>query len=134
VSLRVRGGPSAPRSVRVALAGLLDGRLSKEQLSDAELVVSELVTNSVQHAAVGDGQIIGVDLLLLRDRLRLSVVDPGSSLLPRLVRGDGACRLGLALVAELSTSCGVARDGAGVTRVWSELALTDASEPATADA
>jgi anti-sigma regulatory factor (Ser/Thr protein kinase) len=115
----------------VALAGLLDGRLTKEQLFDAVLVVSELVTNSVQHAAVGSGQVIGIDLVLLRDRLRLSVVDPGSSLLPRLVPGDGSSRLGLGLVAKLSTSCGVARDGAGVTRVWSELVLTDASEPAT---
>lgn len=126
-SLRIPGGISAPRTARLALRSLLADDLVEDRLADLELIVSELVTNSVRHAAVDADDDITVDVLLLRDRVRLSIADSGSSQLPRIRERDAATPggLGLPLVEELSTAWGVARDGNGVTRVWSELALTE---------
>jgi anti-sigma regulatory factor (Ser/Thr protein kinase) len=125
-SFRVRGGPAAPRAARLAVRLLLQQHVADRQLSDVELIVSELVTNSVRHAHVGLGGSLLVDVLLLDDRLRLCVCDPGSSRLPRLTERDVTTSggLGLPLVEQLSSSWGVARDGSGATRVWSELTLS----------
>jgi anti-sigma regulatory factor (Ser/Thr protein kinase) len=125
-SIRIAGGPTAPRAARLAVTSLLRGRLGERQLADVRLIVSELVTNSVRHAGVGRDGAIVVDVLLVRNRIRLAVADPGSTLLPRVTESTegGPRRLGLPLVEQLSSSWGVARDGSGVTRVWSELPLT----------
>lgn len=125
-SIRIAGGPTAPRAARLLITSLLGGRLGERQLADLQLIVSELVTNSVRHAKVGRDGAIMVDVLLLRNRVRLAVADPGSKLLPRVTarRASEPGGLGLSLVEQLSSSWGVAKDGSGVTRVWSELSLT----------
>jgi anti-sigma regulatory factor (Ser/Thr protein kinase) len=125
ISLRVAGGPEAPRVARAAVRGQLDAHLGEEQASDVALIVSELVTNSVRHASVGvDGEIL-VEALHLGDHLLVSVVDPGSSHIPHLAdaHADQPSGIGLRLVARLSSSWGFARDGSGVTRVWCHLPL-----------
>jgi serine/threonine-protein kinase RsbW len=125
-SFRVRGGAKAPRTARLAVRSLLEERVADRQLRDVELIVSELVTNSVRHAGVDLGGSLTVGVLLIDDRLRLCVGDAGSSLLPRRREREATTPggLGLPLVEQLSSSWGVARDGSGATRVWSEVAVS----------
>jgi anti-sigma regulatory factor (Ser/Thr protein kinase) len=93
--------------------------------SDAELIVSELVTNSVRHASVGSDQLVTVHLVLLGDYLRITVTDPGSDFEPHLTvdSADGLGGHGLRLVEQLSTAWGVGRDAVGATQVWCDLVL-----------
>jgi anti-sigma regulatory factor (Ser/Thr protein kinase) len=93
-------------------------------LQDAELVVSELLTNSVLHAGVTDRDVLRVHAELSRGILHLEIEDPGSDgeitpRLPDLQRGTG---LGLNVVAALATRWGVTRNGN--TGVWAELTWT----------
>jgi anti-sigma regulatory factor (Ser/Thr protein kinase) len=103
----------------------LDGEIASARLLDVALIVSELVTNSVLHAAVGSDQSLTVDLELLGDRLRITVTDPGSPLEPQLLApGPGtAGGLGLRIVDQLSTAWGVGHDPMGTTQVWCDLPL-----------
>lgn len=95
-------------------------------LGDIELIVSELVTNSVLHAHVGADDSIGIDLELSRDRLRIAVVDRGAPSLPHVVSPDPERPggKGLVLVDQLSAAWGVVRERSGLTHVWCELALS----------
>jgi anti-sigma regulatory factor (Ser/Thr protein kinase) len=116
------------------MRSLLEPRLDAARLSDALLSVDELVTNSVRHAAVGPDRNIGIEVLVLSDRLRLCVVDPGSDDTPHIAthgREDPG-GFGLAVVDHLSLSWGVARDGAGVTRTWCDLPLGSTERTALA--
>jgi anti-sigma regulatory factor (Ser/Thr protein kinase) len=124
-AVRIAGGRGAPHTARAAVVSLLRRRVSSERLRDVALVVSELVTNSVRHADVGPDDHLGIELLLLKDRLRVSVIDRGSARTPRLVRRepDYPGGLGLVIVDRLSSSWGVARDGTRLTRTWCELPL-----------
>ncbi len=93
--------------------------------SDAELIISELVTNSVRHAGVGSDRLVTVDLILLDGHLRITVTDPGGELEPRLIpkNPEGLGGHGLRLVEQLSTSWGVGSDAVGATQVWCDLVL-----------
>jgi anti-sigma regulatory factor (Ser/Thr protein kinase) len=123
--LRIRGGVDAPGRARRSVLSLLGRRITKTTASDVALVVSELVTNSVLHANVGPRLMLAVELVMLDDRLRISVIDPGSRLEPRILPPDRE-RVGgngLLLVDELSEDWGVARDRMGGTRVWCDILL-----------
>ena len=118
-----RGGPHAAPAARRAL-GALRASLGAEVFDDVSLLVSELVTNSVRHGAVGaDGEIeLNVDVG--DDRVRVEVDDPGLGFEapsgPRADpdRGGG---FGLYLVDHLADRWQTERH-AGATRVWFELA------------
>jgi anti-sigma regulatory factor (Ser/Thr protein kinase) len=90
--------------------------------SDAALIVSELVTNSVLHANVGVHQALNLELAWLDDRIRIAVTDPGSELEPRLLTADPTRLggLGLQLVDKLAMAWGVVQT-ASETRVWCDL-------------
>jgi anti-sigma regulatory factor (Ser/Thr protein kinase) len=128
VSLRIRGGLDAPHEARRCVRSALHAQLADRTASDAALIVSELVTNSVLHASVGPNQALTVELTTLEDRLRITVIDPGSRLEPRLAppNADTPGGFGLVVVDELCTAWGVARDGIGTTRVWCDLLLEPA--------
>jgi anti-sigma regulatory factor (Ser/Thr protein kinase) len=110
---------SAVREARGRTAAVLGRwRCQGERVEDAVLVVSEVVTNAVQHGA-------GVVLLrLLRRRTYVRVeVEDGSPTLPRLVnRAGGAAERGrgLEIVRKLAARWGSQRSGAGKL-VWAEL-------------
>ena len=119
LSLRVRCDSRAPRSVRESLAATHDGGWS---LEDELLVVSELVTNAVQHSGCTSAHDLRIDIGRRRDSLLISVHDPGLS-------GDAAEPVrsvraepggwGLQLIERLSLRWGSERpDG---YRVWAEL-------------
>lgn len=92
-------------------------------ITDAQLLVSELVTNCLRHAHLSRDQPLRLTASLRPATLRLEVRDDGTegTVAPRQAQlHDGAGGFGLGLVARLSTAWGVQRDGHGTT-VWLEL-------------
>jgi anti-sigma regulatory factor (Ser/Thr protein kinase) len=113
----------APAAARVALRDWMAGRVSEPVLADAQLLVVELVTNSVRHADAPADAIVSVRGQICAGVVRLEVEDRGSSgsiarRAPNLQRGGG---FGLNVVEALSRRWGVNRDAG--TRVWAELAF-----------
>lgn len=124
-SILIAGGGGAPGRARRHLLAQLDARVPVSRASDAVVIVSELVTNSVMHAQVGADQAILLELTTLGDHLRIAVVDPGSPLEPRILPADPdrPGGFGLRIVHHMSSAWGVIRDAAGTTRVWCDLPL-----------
>jgi serine/threonine-protein kinase RsbW len=129
ISMRIPGGNDAPARARRWVHAQLAGHIPAATASDAALLVSELVTNSVVHAKVGAGRALTVGVTRLDDRVRIAVADPGSRLKPRMLPPDPETPggLGLLLVDELCETWGVRQD-LGPTCVWCEL-LLDQSPP-----
>src|SRR3954468_20390750 len=90
-------------------------------LTNVQLVVSELVTNSVRHADAPVDAVITVRAEVRGDILRLEVADrgDGGSIAPRAPDLHDGGGFGLRVVEVLSRRWGVSR-GAG-TCVWAEL-------------
>lgn len=76
VRIRVPAGPDAPAAARRALATLGD-RLGPASLGPLELVVSELVTNSVRHAGLPAGAALEVEVGVRDDAITVIVYDGG---------------------------------------------------------
>ena len=116
-------GVQAPRVARSAIAQWLVDHVSPAVLETALLLVSELVSNSVRHSGVREGEDVVVRVHLWREGFRLEVEDPGRSGViapqpPDLRRGGG---MGLNLVHTLSERWGVVRAADGPTCVWARL-------------
>jgi serine/threonine-protein kinase RsbW len=114
----------APAAARAAVTAWMAGHVSESMLADAQLLVAELVANSVRHADKADGVGISVRAWLRAGVVCLEVQDPGSSgsisrREPDMKRGGG---FGLNIVDAVAARWGVNR-GAG-TRVWAELAVS----------
>jgi anti-sigma regulatory factor (Ser/Thr protein kinase) len=124
VSMRIPGGDDAPGRARRSVRSLLERRIPAATASDAALLVSELVTNSVVHADVGPRRALTVEVTTLDNRVRIAVTDPGSRLRPCMLPPDPETPggLGLLLVDELCETWGVVQD-LGPTCVWCELLL-----------
>jgi serine/threonine-protein kinase RsbW len=124
-------GPAAPATVRHALLDWLSPRATNGLLTDAPLVVSELVTNSLRHSGVPIGGQMFVRIHVWHDRCRLEVQDSGREgvvgMRPFDALGGGG--LGLRLVEQLSEEWGVIRRAGGPTRVWAQLSRTSAPSP-----
>jgi serine/threonine-protein kinase RsbW len=120
VSLPLDGrGPRAARSV----VERLRGRIAPSVLRDAQLVVSELVTNAVRHSGVPNGGVVLLCVELTGTMVRVEVADPGSGGIvaprdPDYERGGG---FGLHVVRVLSERWGLEQVAAGGTRVWAQL-------------
>ena len=99
----------------------LTGKVDRETLSDARLLVSELVTNAVEHVDA-DGEI---ELRLeLRDHvLRVEVLDPGPGFRPRPRRANDRKDSGWGLHFVSRIADRWAADVDGRARVWFELGL-----------
>jgi anti-sigma regulatory factor (Ser/Thr protein kinase) len=97
-------------------------RVARPVLHTAELLVSELVTNSVRHARMPVGASLEVRTEVDDDVLRVEVFDPGSGreVAPRKPDVEHGGGFGLVLVERLARRWG-AETNAG-TRVWFELA------------
>jgi serine/threonine-protein kinase RsbW len=113
----------APAAARAAVCAWMAGHVSETMLADAQLLVVELVANSVRHADAADDAVVSVRAQVRADVLRLEVEDRGSSgsiarRAPDLQHGGG---FGLHLVEILSRRWGVNRDVG--TRVWAEIAF-----------
>lgn len=106
----------ARRTIQAALANLID----PTTIEDAELLVTELVTNAVRHAALRPGDTIGVRVRSGDDSLCIEVSDPGIGFEQARSEPhpDHQGGFGLFLLDRMSTSWGVANPP---TRVWFEL-------------
>ncbi len=100
-----------PRSVRHRLA----------------LLLSELVTNAIQHGGAGPDETVQVRLASGPERIRVEVFDPGSNGKGPRDRVDDEGGYGLLLVDRLANDWGRQHLDAGGTLVWFELEL-DASD------
>jgi anti-sigma regulatory factor (Ser/Thr protein kinase) len=114
--------PRAHTSPSTARATLMDFEhgLQSERLCDAELLLSELVSNAVKYGGDGD-----ISVIFERDygRFRTEVVDQGDGFIaPLRDRADveTAGGWGLPLVETLSDRWGAHK---GSTHVWFEFAL-----------
>jgi anti-sigma regulatory factor (Ser/Thr protein kinase) len=123
VTVWLRPEITAPAAARRA-ADEVTGSAAFEIRSAVELVVSELVTNSVRHAGLEPHDRIGLVATRSPGGIRIEVWDAGPGFVPpapeptSLKRESG---WGLYLVDRLADRWGVER-GAG-TRVWSEFDL-----------
>ena len=118
--LRLPPEPTTPAFARAAVAAMSSG-LPEEVVSDIELLTTELVTNAITHAKVSRSEQIIVRLVL-HDRVRVEVIDPGPRFDPRPVRPDPGSMSGwgLFIVDAIATSWGVEPEGRG-KKVWFEV-------------
>jgi two-component sensor histidine kinase len=126
LSLEMAGGAEAPRLARTAVLEALRDRVCPAAANDVALVVSELVTNSVEHAAQGPDETVEVEVDVREGCVHIEVSDDGATLRPRSSprHPDAPRPFGLALVDRLARAWGVDRDGAGHTRVWADVSLS----------
>lgn len=120
---------SAPMLARLAVSAFLGDAVSRQFTDAAELLTTELVTNSITHAGLADEDLIGLDLDLSAVRLRVEVSDagPGFEAPPRTATDGGGWGLvitgssgwGLVLVDQVADRWGIISNRPSV--VWFEL-------------
>ena len=115
---------AAPGLARAAVCDWLEQRTRDGLTNDTvRLLVSEMVSNCVQHAHVEPEQPLRLRGWMRETMLRLELWDAGTdgTVAPRPPRlDDGVGGFGLYLVALLSSDWGVDRNAHGTT-VWLEL-------------
>lgn len=121
--ITVPAGPAAPATARHALMDWLSPQATNVLLTDARLVVSELVTNSLRHGGLPDAATVRIFADLTDHMLRLEVEDAGTAgavtrRAPNRNHGGG---FGLNIIDALAARWGVQRDRG--TLVWVELAI-----------
>jgi anti-sigma regulatory factor (Ser/Thr protein kinase) len=89
-------------------------RLADPLIGDIKLVVSELVTNAVEHGA-GDIRLV---VHAMADHVRVEVSDEGRGF---IAPGHAPCERGLSVVDAVAERWGVSP---GNTRVWCHLAVS----------
>lgn len=111
--------------------GELSDQLPEEVLGDVRLLVSELVTNALRHAGLGDDDRIELAVGVTDVAVRVEVTDHGRGFDPQAIPSDPevAEGWGLYLVATLSDRWGAESEG-GATRVWFELDRSRAASEA----
>jgi anti-sigma regulatory factor (Ser/Thr protein kinase) len=100
-------------------------------VSDAGLVLSELVSNALRHGTPLPGWTVKVSWDLSAETILIAVSDGGGETFPRVHEAAGSALggRGLGIVARLSLRWGVLRDDAETT-VWAELPVQYANVPA----
>jgi anti-sigma regulatory factor (Ser/Thr protein kinase) len=119
MSFELAGGPYAVTAARLALTDL-ESQLDQSVAFDVRLLVSELVTNSVQHARVAAEDSIVLVVTISEEAVRVEVRDNGPGFEPPASPPpeDADAGWGLFLVEQLADSWGVADGGKGV---WFEI-------------
>jgi PAS domain S-box-containing protein len=127
----VGGGPEAIGRARAAVAEFLEGAISEQGLYDLQLLVSEVVTNSVRHGGARAGEHVDLRIALMADHVRLEVRDPGPGfhdITPELPATDRGGGYGLYLVDRFAEDWGVT--GTEGACVWFEVPLADEARAA----
>jgi serine/threonine-protein kinase RsbW len=114
-------GQAGARAARLIIAQCLAGLVTPEVLGNTQLLATELVTNSVRHGELADGDTAIVRVYLADEAVRVDVENPGTAGVvapngsdPRIGRG-----FGLELVGDLAVRWGIRRDRN--THVWFEI-------------
>ena len=115
---------NAPRAARHAATAVLAGWGFRDEtwLDTAAVVISELVTNAVNHG----GGCVEVRLESHEERVTVFVAD-GSSVVPRRREPDDRGGRGIALIEAMASGWGV-RDHEGGKQVWVDLELCPGRE------
>jgi anti-sigma regulatory factor (Ser/Thr protein kinase) len=123
VELAIAAGPHAPAIARRAISAALAERVAAPALANAQLLASELVTNSVRHSGMPAGDELVVRLRIWNDRCRVEVEDPGRDgvIAPQSPDPIEAGGMGLNVVQTLSERWGLVRAVDGPTRVWAQV-------------
>jgi anti-sigma regulatory factor (Ser/Thr protein kinase) len=108
-----------------AVAVLKEWRLPRDLVEDAQMLVSELMTNALDVSIIlPERPPIALRLLATRSSLVIEAWDQSPlDLEPRQAGADDECGRGLAVVAALSARWGSERTGYRRKMVWAELAL-----------
>jgi anti-sigma regulatory factor (Ser/Thr protein kinase) len=125
----------APGAARIVVAQCLRDRVVPGVLAIAQLLISELVTNTVLHGRAAAEGVVIVRVRLAPETVRLEVEDPGgggaiASRAPDAERGGG---FGLNLVRAVSERWGFEQASAGRTRVWARLRRTPVDAGSSAE-
>ena len=99
--------------------------LSPAASGDLALLVSELVTNAIQHGGADASREIEVTLSAGEQRVRVEVADPGADTAASTERLTPEGGWGLVLVDRLSERWGRERTPAGGSVAWFELSLVE---------
>lgn len=124
IEVRLALDAQAPGAARSVVAHCLGERVPSSVFQDAQLLVSELVTNSVVHSGMPAGTELTVSVDLTPGMVRLDVEDGGrdGTIAPHRPDCDNGGGFGLNLVEALSERWGMERVAQGGTRVWAQLA------------
>ena len=120
--------PFTPSSVGVArrhlASDLIEAGVLASAVTDAALVISELLSNALRHAGPLPGSAIRVTWELEDGSVRVSVSDGGGSTRPELGQPTSTATggRGLRIVARLSRRWGTSSGYEGTT-VWAEVQL-----------
>jgi anti-sigma regulatory factor (Ser/Thr protein kinase) len=119
MSFELAGGPYAVTAARLALADL-ESQLDTSVAFDVRLLVSELVTNSVQHGQVAAEDSIVLSVSFTDATVRVEVRDDGPGFEPPASPPpeDADAGWGLFLVEQLADGWGVTENGKSV---WFEI-------------
>jgi anti-sigma regulatory factor (Ser/Thr protein kinase) len=121
----IAGGIAAPCLARELLTDRLGESTPAEAMHDLHLLATELVTNAVLHAHVGETDTLEMRVASSPGTVRVSVTDAGDSVnRPQIQALDPTVPggMGLFLVEQLSSAWGVERMADGANCVWFEVA------------
>jgi anti-sigma regulatory factor (Ser/Thr protein kinase) len=120
-AIRIAASDAAPEQARLWLRGLLEW--SDGPLEDAQLLLSELVTNSLRHAGLAPGDELEIRVRRPPPVLRVMVLDPGVGFVPpdalSLPPPTQATGRGLYIVSRVADRWGVSTGDR--TCVWFEI-------------
>jgi anti-sigma regulatory factor (Ser/Thr protein kinase) len=120
LALKLSPHASSASEARAALTNLSPA-LPKPVVQDLQLLVSELVTNSLRHAGLGPGDVIDLRVKRLGCGVRVEVVDPGRRFAPAMKdRPSENGGWGLRIVDRVADRWGVEVPH---SRVWFELCM-----------
>jgi anti-sigma regulatory factor (Ser/Thr protein kinase) len=115
----IPNGPEAPGRAR-RLLDQFESRISKDVLFEAQLVLSEIVTNSYKYSGAPDGAPIQISITQSKDVLRVDVVDRSIfDPTPETTTELRSAKWGLAIVDRIADRWGRISEGG----MWVEFGL-----------
>jgi anti-sigma regulatory factor (Ser/Thr protein kinase) len=122
VSFWVPGGKRAAGVARRSVLSV-EADLPRSIRHRLALLLSELVTNAIQHGGAGPHETVQVRLQTSPTRVRVEVYDPGDNGAAPRDRVEDHGGYGLVLVERLADGWGRARSARGGSIAWFELSL-----------
>jgi anti-sigma regulatory factor (Ser/Thr protein kinase) len=93
--------PQAPRAARRELE-VLEGVLTRDEMWRVDLLVTELLTNSIVHAGLGGRGIVTIDIAVTEESIRAEVRDRGIGFEPAVPDEPLAGNWGMRLLDRLA--------------------------------